>query len=65
MLNEIFQTEDPNFRGFSCTSCGSQIFSTLDQLLQDMHNGTVVVDSPPSNTSDIPARIKRSRKKKE
>jgi hypothetical protein len=65
MLNQIFQTEDPNFRGFSCSSCGSQIFSTLDQLLQDMHNGTVVVDIPPSNPSDIPARIKRSRKKKE
>ena len=65
MLNQIFQTEDPNFRGFSCSSCGSQIFSTLDQLLQDMHNGTVVVDIPPSNLSDIPARIKRSRKKKE
>jgi hypothetical protein len=30
-----------------------------------MHNGTVVVDNPPSNPSDIPARIKRSRKKKE
>lgn len=46
MLNQIFQTEDPNFRGFSCSSCGSQIFTTLDQLMQDMHNGTVVVDSP-------------------
>ena len=61
MLNEIFQTEDPNFRGFSCSSCGSQIFTTLDQLLQDMNNGTVVIDNP----SDIPARIKRSRKKKD
>ena len=68
-LNEIFQTQDPHFKGFSCSSCGGEVFTVLDQLLKDMNNGTVVQDNPPSNPpsnpSDIPARIKRSRKKKE
>lgn len=72
-LNEIFQTQDPHFKGFSCSSCGGEVFTVLDQLLKDMNNGTVVQDNPSSNPSsdpssipsDIPARIKRSRKKKE
>ena len=68
MLNDIFHTQDPNFRGFSCTSCGGEIFNLLNQLLTDMNNGTIVQDIPPTNPpskpSDIPARIKRSRKKK-
>lgn len=64
MLNDIFQTQDPNFRGFSCSSCGAEIFRTLDQLLQDMNNGTIVVADSSDIPSDIPARIKRSRKKK-
>lgn len=72
-LNEIFQTQDPHFKGFSCSSCGGEVFTVLDQLLKDMNNGTVVQDNPSSDPSsnpssipsDIPARIKRSRKKKE
>jgi hypothetical protein len=64
-LNEIFQTQDPHFKGFSCSSCGGEVFTVLDQLLKDMNNGTVVQNNPSSNPSDIPARIKRSRKKKE
>ena len=72
-LNDIFQTQDPHFKGFSCSSCGGEVFTVLDQLLKDMNNGTVVQDNPSSHPSsdpssipsDIPARIKRSRKKKE
>jgi hypothetical protein len=61
MLNEIFHTQDPTFRAFSCSSCGGEIFNLLNQLLVDMNNGTIV---EASSTSDVPARIKRSRKKK-
>ena len=68
MLSEIFHTQDPHFRGFSCSSCGSQVFTTLDQLLKDMNNGTVLQADPPTDPSstpeDVPARIKRNRKKK-
>lgn len=68
MLTEIFQTQDPTFRSFSCSTCGGEIFNLLNQLLTDMNNGTIVEDIPPSNPpskpSDVPARIKRSRKKK-
>lgn len=67
MLEHIFGTQDPNFRGFSCSTCGNEIFNLLNQLLSDMENGTIE-DIPsviPSDIpSDIPARIKRSRKKK-
>lgn len=61
MLHEIFQTQDPSFRTFSCSSCGGEIFNLLNQLLIDMDNGTIVTQDIPS---DIPARVKRSRKKK-
>jgi len=68
VLNEIFHTQDPHFRGFSCNSCGNEVFTTLDQLLKDMNNGTILQADPPtdpsSTPSDVPARIKRSRKKK-
>jgi hypothetical protein len=64
MLSEIFHTQDPHFRGFSCNSCGSEVFTTLDQLLKDMNNGTVIQADPSSTPEDVPARIKRSRKKK-
>jgi hypothetical protein len=67
-LSEIFHTQDPHFRGFSCSSCGGEVFTTLDQLLKDMNNGTVIQAHAPTNPSstpeDVPARIKRSRKKK-
>jgi hypothetical protein len=64
MLTDIFHTQDPNFRAFSCSSCGGEIFNLLNQLIIDMNNGTIVEDIPPSKPSDVPARIKRSRKKK-
>ena len=64
VLNEIFHTQDPHFRGFSCSSCGGEVFTTLDQLLKDMNNGTVVLADIPTAPEDVPARIKRSRKKK-
>lgn len=66
MLTSIFQTQDTNFRGFSCTSCGGEVFNALNQLLTDMNNGTIITqDISSSIPSDVPARIKRSRKNKE
>jgi hypothetical protein len=64
ILNEIFHSQDPHFRGFSCSSCGGEVFTTLDQLLKDMNNGTVLQADLPTAPEDVPARIKRSRKKK-
>lgn len=67
-LNEIFSSYDPTFRLFNCSSCGGEIFNVLNQLLTDIQSGVVEVqDNPPShpplNPSDVPARIKRNRKK--
>ena len=63
MLTEIFQTQDPNFRGFSCTTCGNEIFNQLQSILSDISDGVIEIkDEAP--VSDVPARIKRSRKKK-
>ena len=62
LLNDLLKAINPDYRGLQCSTCGDEVYKNLQNILSDMDMGEVLPSQPKAD--DVPARIKRTRKKK-